>query len=197
MRRDFAAGNWKPALAAARELRNALPDDPERLRIEAACLVQAGNPREASDILRRLADKDTTDLDLRLALARALLLAGSPSEARTVLDALRRHPLATAEQRDQAMGMLVGMEMDAPDSVESPLPDPETAAPLPQPPIRDSGSALPADSNGPDGIDNRRRGLGSQDRSLGFGPEDGPVGTDSGPEGRERRRRDAVGTGTP
>jgi len=110
LRQEFYQGNWRAALSESDELRNDLPDDPERMRIEASCLLRLGRAKESADVLRRLTDKDSNDMTLRLALALALVQSGSTDEARTVLEMVRRHPVATAEIREQAMGMLVRLD---------------------------------------------------------------------------------------
>lgn len=110
MRLEFVQGNWQAALAQSKALRNDLPDDPERMRIEAGCLLRLGRAKESADVLRRLMDKDGNDMNVRLALALALMQSGSAEEARTVLEMVRRHPVATAEIRDQAMGLLVRLD---------------------------------------------------------------------------------------
>lgn len=110
MRVAFASGRWQEALDDSRALRDTLADDPERMRVESASLLRLGRAGEAVDILRRLSDRDVNDLGIRLALALALAQAGSVDEARAVLERVRRHPLATSELQDQAMGMLAGLD---------------------------------------------------------------------------------------
>lgn len=110
LRQEFFQGNWRAALSESDALRNDLPDDPERMRIEASCLLRLGRAKESADVLRRLVDKDSSDMTIRLALALALMQSGSADEARTVLEMVRRHPVATAEIREQAMGMLVRLD---------------------------------------------------------------------------------------
>jgi len=116
MRTAFTEERWNDALTHARALSDVLRDDPEAMRIEATSLVRMGRAGEAVPVLLRLVDKEPGDATTRLALGRALLEAGRPSEARAVLAAVHRNPLASREVRMAAMGMMVRAETLAPDT---------------------------------------------------------------------------------
>ena len=115
MRTAFTEERWSDALAQARALADVLPDDPETMRIEATSLVRTGRPGDAVPVLMRIVDKDPADTTSRLALGQSLLDAGRVPEARTVLAAVHRNPLAGRELRMAAMGLLVKADaMDPP-----------------------------------------------------------------------------------
>ncbi|MFM7320306.1 MAG: tetratricopeptide repeat protein [Armatimonadota bacterium] len=128
MRTAFAEERWNDALSQARSLADILPDDPEAMRIEATSLVRTGRSADAVPVLLRIVDKDATDTTSRLALGQAMIDAGRAQEARTVLTALHRNPLANREVRMAAMGLLVRLE-----GIEPPAPPEETSRRAPAP----------------------------------------------------------------
>ena len=77
-------------------------------------------------VLMRIVDKDPADTTSRLALGQALVDSGRVREARTVLTALHRNPLASREIRMAAMGLLVRVDdLDPPPPPPGPGAQPE------------------------------------------------------------------------
>lgn len=120
MRAAFREGRWQAALQSARALLARAPGDPEAERVEAASLMQTGQVVEGRNALQRLAERSPNDVVARISLAQAHATAGDPEAARTVLEAVRRHPAATQAQREQAMGMLIRLDLTAPNVLAPP-----------------------------------------------------------------------------
>ncbi|WP_296651484.1 cellulose synthase subunit BcsC-related outer membrane protein [Paraburkholderia sp.] len=89
-----AKGDYKGAMASARQVLATQPDDADARLTVARMLERMGEEREAADMVRAvLADTPGDDIDTRLSVARRFTSLGLNDEAQGVVDSLReRYP---------------------------------------------------------------------------------------------------------